>query len=230
MNPDLLDPMNPQASVAPLTTMTRPLGTTLLDEYHCYICTVPAASTHRRDGKKLPFVNGFMRTNIKQDIEHMDLEIAEGNQYFRIATKEEEQAYDMRVDPKGTMKRMVREEITQEVRASVEAELRATLEAQIRAELAGEKGGIVIPDSAKVPLDQTGTHTPSKPEQLTSEQINTAQSALANVDTPDPRLLALRRTVTTGEGATLIHHEAGAHGFKPVSTSDIAAAAVASGK
>lgn len=135
MNPDLIDSQHPQ-QVPALAALTRPLGSTLQEEFKSYICTVPNASTHRADGKKLPFVYGFMRTNIKQDIAHMEHEIDELNPYFRHATAQEIEAYDMRTDPRGTLTRNITAELTPQLRAEIELSVRAELEEKIRKEMA----------------------------------------------------------------------------------------------
>lgn len=125
---DLLNPNSGNTGVPAVTAITKPFPTVKV-EMKYYTCTSLHASMHRQDGKKLPFVNGFLMTDIKADQDYLDAEIDHGNPYVRPATEDEIHHAKMRMDPKGTMK--------QEVRSEIEAELRVELEAKIRAEIAG---------------------------------------------------------------------------------------------
>jgi hypothetical protein len=62
MNPDLLNPSDSKLDMRVVATaaITKPLPTTKVTA-KSYYCTVPSASMHRNDGKKLPFVFGFCR-------------------------------------------------------------------------------------------------------------------------------------------------------------------------
>lgn len=138
MNPDLPNPAAGDATglkVSAPVALTRPMGTTFVDEHKCYICTVPNASTHREDGKKLAFVFGFLRTNIKQDIDYMQRQIEEGSQYFRLATPAEIESYDMRTDPRGTLVKSIKAELEPQMRQELEASIRQELEDKIRKEM-----------------------------------------------------------------------------------------------
>lgn len=219
MNPDLLDPMNPQ-QVPPLNVITKPMGTTLLKEYKCFHCTVPNASTHRADGKKLAFVHNFLRTNIAQDIAHLEHEIAEGNQYFRPATEQEIEQYDMRTDPRGTLTKSIHAELVPQIRAEVEQELRATLEAQIRAELSGAKEKTQLPDE-KTPAQVA--------MQNRAEATANSNADAAKLAGSDIRSRVKPADVVQTQGATLTHQN-NKPPFTPVSTTDIAAGAPTSGK
>lgn len=213
----ILDEARPQ--VPALAAITRPLGMTKLAEARCYICTVQSASTHRRDGKKLPFVHGFMRTDIKQDIEHMEHEIEEGNQYFRHATALEIEEYDMRTDPRGTLRKNITLELEDKIRAEVtadmEATMRAELELKIRTEMqqaSGAKPAGIKPDASPK----------SEAQEQKLPEVTDAEK-LAGSD----RLSQLKASRQDVAGATLTH---GKPAFTPVSTTDIGAGAALSGK
>lgn len=215
-NPDLVNSEHPM-QVPKLTAITKPMGTTIGAEEKCYICTVPAASTHRADGKKLPFVFGFMRTKILQDIAHMEHEINEGNPYFRHATPEEIESYDMRTDPKGTLTRNIKADPA--VRAEIEGGLRVKLEAEIRAEIAANSGGkssgaVAAVGSAEEKLKTLTTAVVNDEQKLQGSDI------ASRIKRPD---------VVQTAGATLIH-ASNKPPITPVSTVDVAPAAQQSGK
>jgi hypothetical protein len=132
-NPDLM----PIGQVAPTVpkpvSLTAPLPT-VQTEVKYYVCMVPTASMHRADGKKLPFVNGFLATTILADQQYLDAEIDAGHGYIRMATEDEILSDKMRRDPKGAMR--------EQVRAEIEAELREELERKILAEIAAVPGSV----------------------------------------------------------------------------------------
>lgn len=142
MNPDLgpvgIDTSRP--SVPALAAITPPLPSTQAQEARSYVCTIPNASMHRTDGKRLGFVFGFLTTQFAEDIKYLEAEIAAGNIYVRQATADEINNANMRLDPRGTMEK--------QVRAQLEPQLRAELEARIRAEMLTGSG--VNLDAAKV--------------------------------------------------------------------------------
>lgn len=141
-NPDLLTPgATVPERVNPLQALTAPLPATEAPSTKYYICTVSNACLHRADGKKLPFVFGFLETAILHDQKYLDAEIDNGNPYVRAATKEEVTAAKMRMDPKGT------------IRAQVESELRADLEAQIRAELLSQMAAAPVGSAEAAAID-----------------------------------------------------------------------------
>lgn len=114
---------------------TAPEGTTITDLTKWYYCPIPNTSFHRKDGKRLVFVQFVFSTNIKQDQTYLDAEIEEQHPYLRYATAEEVEIAKMRMDAKGT----IRENFVKEL-ADDPAALEA-LEAQIAAmKLAKEKG------------------------------------------------------------------------------------------
>lgn len=113
-NPDLLQPNAGGAAVAvpQLVTITPPMDNTKQDDYVYFHCTMSVASMHRKDGKKLPFINHVHKTNIIEDIQYFDREIAEGNNYIRRATKEEVQRAQINEDPMGAVRQAVKEELS----------------------------------------------------------------------------------------------------------------------
>lgn len=122
MNPDLAatvpqpDGQPASLTVVPLHTITKPMPNTKIDDHVYFVCTVPSASMFRQDGKKLPFVQGYLKTNIKEDIAYLDKEIGEGNIYVRRATEKEIEAARMFEDPLGFIKDTVRVQVEKEVR------------------------------------------------------------------------------------------------------------------
>lgn len=214
MNPDLIDSQHPQ-QVPALAALTRPLGSTMQEEYKCYVCTVPNASTHRADGKKLPFVYGFMRTNIMQDIKHMEYEISELNPYFRHATAQEIEAYDMRTDPRGTLTRNITAELTPQLRAEIELQVRAELEEKIRAEVAASaQAGSVLRSDTKPPQADDAAKIGGTDAVARAKEISERVKAANEVKAP---------------GATIIHQNKPL--ITPVSSANLAASSAAqSGK
>jgi hypothetical protein len=90
---------------------TAPLPNNKVDTSRYYYCTVPTASMHRTDGKKLPFVNGLLKTDIEQDILFLDKEISEGNIYIRHATEDEVAHAKLIEDPMGAVREAVKAEV-----------------------------------------------------------------------------------------------------------------------
>jgi hypothetical protein len=202
MNPDLLPP--PQATpssvarVSPLPRFktkledgtyvesTAPLGITKVEPKH-YVCTVPAASMFRHDGKKLPFVHGFLTTNLKEDQDYLDYEIHSGNTYLREATAEEVHVARMRADPRGT--------IREELRPEVEAEVASRFETEIKA----------LQDK----INQLTGGEPAKVEPGSVGATNVDAEKIAGTGSTQDKLAALRAglkdgTVKKGSTATVI--------------------------
>lgn len=142
MNPDLIQAGDSQQmpgvqGFPQFRGATAELPTVHTKVDHYYIMVMPAASMHRADGKRLAFVHGILKTDIKADIDYVEEQIAQGSNYVRVATPEEVHQFNMKVDPKGTIKQ------------EVEQELRGTLEAQIRAEMLEEfkQKGLLVDSS-----------------------------------------------------------------------------------
>lgn len=118
-NPDLQDansdtPVQPH--VSPLAAITPPMPNTKVREAVYFTCTIMNASMFRPDGKKLPFVAGFLKTNIQEDIAYLDGEIENGNQYIHRANSKEVEQARMYEDPLGAIKDVVRLEMEKQVR------------------------------------------------------------------------------------------------------------------
>ena len=136
MGIDLIDPnASTPHSVSPLKAYTQPFPTVIV-QAKSYASVIPTMQMHRKDGKKLAFIHGFLETTVKADQEYLDGEIADGNPSIRVATEEEIHRANMRRDPAGT--------IEAQLRPKIEEELRTKLEADIRAQIAAEQGGSKI--------------------------------------------------------------------------------------
>lgn len=125
---EMLPPGNTAGTVAALPTLTPPGESTQGDIKIIFHSTIPSASVFRPDGKRLVFLAGYHETNIKEDIEFLDKEIAHRFGYITRANKAEMLTYRQLVNP--------REAIENEVRANLETTIRAELEDKIRAEMA----------------------------------------------------------------------------------------------
>jgi hypothetical protein len=174
-NPDLLNPEAGQSalSVPKLVAKTPELPTTITQVEKFYYCPAPAASFHRTDGKRLGFVNQIYRTNIKEDQDYLDKEIASGNTYLQVADQNQVANFRMKTDPKSF------------IREQVEAELRHELEAKIRRELQG--------DFAKQ-LEATRVNATRQEDQKNAENaVNSADAnKIAGVDPVKSALEKLR--------------------------------------
>lgn len=213
MNPDLLPAgVDPAAAarVQPLNTLTAPYPLFKVAP-KCYVTTVPAASMHRPDGKRLAFVHGFLQTDQKYDIDYLDAEIAQGNSYIREATIAEITIAKMKIDPVGT--------IRDQLRPQIEAELRGEIEAQIRAEIAAAAAG-----DGTVTVNKSLPQTPEQP----TPNAKTDMDKLAGTDIK-ARMAAAADAAIQAKGAKIIMQSHAAP-ISPQSTVDIASAAAASGK
>lgn len=136
-------------TVAPIQSVTAPLPYVKSKDVKCYICTVPAASFIRNDGKRIPFVYGFCETDNKFDIEHLDREIDNNNAYVRLATEQEIREAHMRLNPRATM------EAEAKKMAMNDPDLRAELEDKIRRELeAGKEADVVTSNTGQQNLSR----------------------------------------------------------------------------
>lgn len=215
MNPDLLpagtDPQAPPA-VPSIAAITRPLPATKSFSTKYYVCTVSAASMHRKDGKKLPFVFGFLATDLLHDQEYLDAEIVEGNTYVREATEEEIRAANMKFDPKGTIKKELAAELEPQIRAELEQKLRGEMEDELRKQVAAlqdDKFLIKPPESEKIATDDAGK--------------------LGGIDALKKRIEDAKKSTVEVPGAKVIMTSQAAP-ITPVSTAAVADAAAESGK
>lgn len=104
-----------------------PLAYAAEDKY--YVCTVPAASFIRGDGKKIPFVRGYCITNIQGDIDYLEKEIVNGNQHLRHATSQEVSVIKMQLNPRETIREEVLNQELPGMVNSIRDKLLAELEA-----------------------------------------------------------------------------------------------------
>lgn len=114
-------------SVAALPSMTSPLPIVKATEVLYYICTIPAASMHRTDGKRLAFRFGVYETGDLEDQKYLNNELSKNIPYLRMATAEEVREYKMRIDPRGTMRSEITEELEESMRERLEAQIIANL-------------------------------------------------------------------------------------------------------
>jgi hypothetical protein len=128
IDPLVGSPENPmlRPHVSPIQAITKPQPTVFVPP-KCYICTVANASLHRYDGTRIGFRFGFLETNVEATQQYLDTEIAAGNTYLRHAIPSEITEAKMRLDPVGTIREKVKDEIEAELRVKLEAEIREKL-------------------------------------------------------------------------------------------------------
>lgn len=179
INPDLQQP-GQDARVLPrarfrnvdddgrVVESTAPLPALFAKEVKYYASSVPTASFHRTDGKRLGFVHGILETKLHYDQLYLDNEIADGNPYLVKATDEQIRAHKYRLNPKETMKAELLSdpEVKQQLTDQIMAELvrnaapgSALAQELDRLRLAGVDTGL---EKKEEKLDiGTGTLTPS---------------------------------------------------------------------
>lgn len=219
MNPDLLNPGDDgsRPSVPQTPHITKPFPVAIASDYKHYICSVPAASFHRTDGKKLAFVGGYLATNLTHDQQYLDDEIASGmNDYIRYARPEEIRAFEMKMDPRGTLTKEIRAEMEPEIRARVEADLRTELEAKIRAELAA--GGSSFEEGKKETTPAPGSEDLSKVQGI--DAATRAKELLAQS--------GMKGSTTDAHGNSIVMRSVAAPLSGIVSTKDIGGGAAGS--
>jgi hypothetical protein len=94
-----------------------------------YLCTHPAASFHRKDGKRISFVYGYFVADLKPDQEYLDAEIADGNMYVSLANEDQIKMIKMKINPKKAIEEELRPQIESELREKLKAELLAEMQA-----------------------------------------------------------------------------------------------------
>jgi hypothetical protein len=114
-----------QMGVPALEARTKPLGTTRTQEMRYYANSHPNASMFRTDGKRLFFQYGVYGTDILQDQDFLDKEIADGHPYLTHATPDQVHQHRMTVAPKETIRAEVTMEIESDLRAKILAEIAA---------------------------------------------------------------------------------------------------------
>lgn len=140
MNPDLASGRPAVPPIAKFRTVdengrvvqsTAPLPAVISDVTKHYMCSVPSASMFRHDGKKLPFVDGVLSTNLYHDQAYLDQEIEEGNIYVREATDKEVEALAMKINPEGTMRTKITAEVERDTAQRLDLEIRTKLALQM---------------------------------------------------------------------------------------------------
>jgi hypothetical protein len=167
-NPDLpgapsYDPITAPAApgamprVPALAALTAPMPNTKVKQKAYFVCTLKTAAMHRYDGKKLPFINGVLGTDIQQDIDYLRYECENGNQYIREANPEEVQDIENLLNPRAALLTSVKKEVEAELRETIEAEIRAKLALEMSvgntdgARIAGIDGGGQVLKAADAP-------------------------------------------------------------------------------
>jgi hypothetical protein len=131
-------------SLTQLPTTPR-IGNTKVAEAVIFVCTLMNASLFRPDGKKLGFVKGLLKTQVKEDIEYLDGEIDNGNPYVKRASKDEVDTAESLFDPIGSLRKKVEKDVG--------AELYAKLREQLSAKLGISVENIDDAMTSKAPLD-----------------------------------------------------------------------------
>lgn len=103
-----------------------------------YMCSMPFASMHRKDGIRIGFIHGHFSSKMKADQQYLDEEIALGHPNIRHANSDEIRNAMIVKDPIGTL----RKEIAAENQVDKE-EMEANLRKKLLAELEG--AGVVLP-------------------------------------------------------------------------------------
>lgn len=174
-NPMLLNPFTAnQGTVAPIQGHTPALPVKKAKEVKYYTCTLLNHHMHRKDGKRLAFVFGILKTDDFFDQQYVDAEINGGNAFIRNSTVQEIHVYNMRVDPQGTIKAQVTPEIEAKVRVELEVELRNSFEEKLNTL------GIALTEEQKVALRKDLEHQPvaGLTEEVDSSAANIAGTTL----------------------------------------------------
>lgn len=205
----ILDGLDPSGRprVQAIVAMTQALPADEGDVTKAYMCTMPVASMHREDGKRIGFMHGFYETNLVYDIKYLDNEIKHRHPHLRYATADEVRAHRMRTDPNGT--------IAAELRPKMEADIRASLEDEIMERM--RQQGIDPEVLAKIEADM-------KPKNV---DINLDAQKLSGTTTLSDKLAALRSGKIEGavKMATGVLMPAQRAPITPVSTANLAGGA-----
>lgn len=132
---------------------TPPMSNTKLSAHRIFVCSLPYASLHRQDGKKLPFVRGYLKTNIAEDIRYLEHEILTGNPYIRAGNEDDELAAESIFNPVAGLERKVRSELEASLRVEIEGKLREEMDAgKIAGVDSNRKAALPIVESRPAPL------------------------------------------------------------------------------
>lgn len=144
VNPDLIaagqDTQQP-AAVPALAARTAPIKQHDAPTPVYFKASIPNCSMHRQDGKRLPFMNGFFKATIQEDIDFIKNEIRTGNPYITHATADEVQQARAQEDPLGVIRETMRPDVEKEILGSLslealEALIKSKKEAATKAETA----------------------------------------------------------------------------------------------
>lgn len=109
----------------------EPLGHDEVDDRKFYHLSEHSASMLRPDGVRLVFVHNVYATNVLQDQQYLDNEIAARHPKLRMASPEEIMMYRASTDLRGLIKEQVAGEVTDELRDKIRQEVAANLEAEL---------------------------------------------------------------------------------------------------
>lgn len=146
-----------------------------------FVCTMPAASMIRTDGKRLDFIHGYFVTNDINDISYITAEISVGNMYVRDASPDEIKLHAMRIDLVGTIKN--------DMRPDIEAEITERLTREL--------------------LDKFNTFavgaggTPITPDQMQASMANNSAANIDGIDSETQLQLQLQNATQSGSGRML---------------------------
>jgi hypothetical protein len=112
------------------TPQTPHIGNTKVSKFVVFKSPIATGSFFRPDGKKLPFIHGLFRTDIQQDIDYLDGEIATGNQYIQRALQADIDRAEMMADPQALLRKKLEAELREKIEIETEERLRRELLSQ----------------------------------------------------------------------------------------------------
>lgn len=144
---------------------------------------------HRWDGGEINFTHHYFQTVLSGDIDYLEYEIENGNQFIRPATEDEVRNAQFRIDPKGAMKKELLNDpdVMEELRQKWENERGGKgIQGVDSPELT--PGNTVKTDGATIHMEETKSNeTPSaEPARRTAaeiaEEIKARQAANVRTD------------------------------------------------
>lgn len=200
--------------VMPPVAITAPLPPIKVKTKKAYICSVPNASIHNKDGKRIGFIHGFHETDLMHDQKFLDEEIAMGHPHLREAKPQEIENAHMRLDPQGTMRDKVAAELEPVIRARLEDEIREQISKELGIEL--PKKELPNPDQNELPLVKPAT----------DENKIAGTGAISDAKSLRERMMAGKTVKTEGATITIQGNGQGSdpRRLTPVSSADIAGA------
>ena len=222
MNDPILSEAVPH--VAPLPAMTKPFGTTILQEPVYFRSAMSHVNLIRGDGKKLNFMNHFFKTVVAEDIKYIrehfiDADVPGVEECKDLGAVA---AADQALDPKGAAERAARAKILAELAA-------AGINVELTADGKFAVSGVL--EVAKQAAEEVATKAQGQIDQIVAGQAGAA--AIAGTDAvtaAKAKLDALRAAKTDQNGAQISNplNPGAVPLLTPVSTSDIAGAAAGS--